>query len=116
MNLTDEDLAAINAAMSTDKRETAVAEVSRLCMDFLTIAKELRDVDVQLLSTIEPDPALLASKQRLTAAAWLASDAVHQAQRKWMLKGIDIYVAHDRNGSPIRVDKTTKAPTIGFDV
>lgn len=98
----------------TDPRKAATSELESLCAAFVDVARELREVTLKCLETATPDPTLLASRERLTVAAWDAQDAVHAAQRRWMLKGVDIYIAHDRNGSPIRVDKQTHLPIVGF--
>lgn len=86
--------------------ETARDEIAALCSKFVRLAQQM----------LQTPPENKAARERLLSACFFASDEVHRAQREWMLKGVDVFVAHDRNGSPIRVDRVCRKPIIGFSL
>lgn len=125
-DLTPEDLAAIEATTATNLVQQARDEVERHCAEFRELARLLRQVDqdyqAKSVGDYSDDPDRIAeverlrcSRERIMAAAFCASDRVHEAQRKWMLAGIDVYVSHTTNGSPIRVNQATRSAIIGYN-
>lgn len=113
MTPTEEDLAIVRSCTGDKKDIVAIAkeEVENLCAEFRRLSSSLHDA----MMSDSGETALLNSRQRLMTACMDAADKVHSVQRSWFLRGVDVYVAHTRNGSPIRVDKVSKCNIIGFD-
>lgn len=98
------------AADDDSKLKAAQDELESMCVDFLNKAKQFASAARDIVDPKRKEIAKATASGLLLALR----NRIHERQAELAACGLSVFISHDRNGSPIRVDRKWRGEIVGY--